>query len=312
MGLFKHRTLPVTRRFQVDVDVRGRGNRTGARSLRIAHLSDIHDLFHQIPGGAPALLDAVGSTEPDLIALTGDLFDKRAATAGLALQLLHDLAAVAPVYLVAGNHDKNPMGDDGRQLSYTAVRELGSTRPQALSDMPSLLALHADELRDGPALLLEDQVLAAPADGDEGGRVLLCGLRDPWPLSAADPAKVRLRMAEVLGAARRRADYEGRPLVVLAHRPEFARLYASCGADLVLSGHTHGGQVRMPLIGALSVPNQRRPFYDRGLFFLGRPDNGKTALIVSAGLGTSARSPRINCPPEIGLVRLSWTGSSQG
>lgn len=87
--------------------------------------------------------------------------------------------------------------------------------------------------------------------------------------------------------------------VLLFHRPEYIKEAASFGADLILSGHTHGGQIRLPLIGAVFAPNQGWfPRYDVGRF----EENG-TTMIVSQGLGESVYW-RILTPPEIVVVTL--------
>lgn len=77
--------------------------------------------------------------------------------------------------------------------------------------------------------------------------------------------------------------------VLLSHRPELFDTYAACGVDLVLSGHAHGGQFRLPFVGGLIAPDQGLfPQYDAGLF---TDDN--TNMIVSRGLGNSINRPEI-------------------
>ena len=88
--------------------------------------------------------------------------------------------------------------------------------------------------------------------------------------------------------------------VLLAHRPELIETYAAYGADLVLSGHAHGGQVRLPFIGALYAPGQGfLPEYDSGLYTV-----GKTDMIVSRGLGNSLIPLRVNNRPELVIAVL--------
>lgn len=85
--------------------------------------------------------------------------------------------------------------------------------------------------------------------------------------------------------------------VLLSHNPRILRFAAAFGVDLVLSGHTHGGQVTTPML---------RAFYDRsGLFPRGWGQAGETRLYVSRGIGTVVVPVRIGCPPEIPLFRLS-------
>lgn len=87
--------------------------------------------------------------------------------------------------------------------------------------------------------------------------------------------------------------------VLLLHRPEFFEEAVGFGADLMLSGHTHGGQIRLPLIGAVFAPNQGWfPKYDVGRF-----ESGDSSLIVGQGLGESVYM-RILTPPEIVVIHL--------
>lgn len=88
--------------------------------------------------------------------------------------------------------------------------------------------------------------------------------------------------------------------LLLAHRPELFSEYTASGVDLVFSGHAHGGQVRLPLIGALVAPNQGLfPRYTAGLY-----TEGPTTMVVSRGLGNSLFPLRIFNRPELVLVTL--------
>lgn len=88
--------------------------------------------------------------------------------------------------------------------------------------------------------------------------------------------------------------------ILLYHRPEFLEEAAGYNADLILSGHTHGGQIRLPLIGAIYAPNQGWfPKYDVGRFV-----QDDTTMIVSQGLGESDYF-RVLTPPEIVVVTLA-------
>lgn len=93
--------------------------------------------------------------------------------------------------------------------------------------------------------------------------------------------------------------------LLLSHRPELFDVYVTCNADLVLSGHAHGGQFRLPFIGGLAAPNQGLfPKYDAGLF-----SEGKTKMLVSRGIGNSIFPFRVNNRPEIILIELQTDGA---
>ncbi len=88
--------------------------------------------------------------------------------------------------------------------------------------------------------------------------------------------------------------------LLLSHRPELFEVYVKCGADLVLSGHAHGGQFRLPFVGGLVAPNQGLfPEYDAGLY-----TEGNTNMVVSRGVGNSILPFRFNNRPEVILIEL--------
>lgn len=88
--------------------------------------------------------------------------------------------------------------------------------------------------------------------------------------------------------------------IVLSHRPELFDTYTLCDADLVFTGHAHGGQFRLPFIGGLFAPSQGIfPKYDAGIFA-----NDKTQMVVSRGLGNSSFPFRLFNRPEIVVVTL--------
>lgn len=88
--------------------------------------------------------------------------------------------------------------------------------------------------------------------------------------------------------------------ILLAHHPEFFDTYAECKVDLALTGHVHGGQIRLPKIGGLFGPGQGfLPKYDAGLY-----EKGGTRMILSRGIGNSLFPFRINNRPEVCMVEL--------
>ena len=91
--------------------------------------------------------------------------------------------------------------------------------------------------------------------------------------------------------------------VLLSHRPELFDVYVSGNVALVLSGHAHGGQFRLPYLGGLVAPNQGLfPEYDAGMYV-----RGNTTMIVSRGIGNSLFPFRINNRPEVLIIQLDCT-----
>ncbi|ADU51437.1 metallophosphoesterase [Thermaerobacter marianensis DSM 12885] len=129
------------------------------------------------------------------------------------------------------------------------------------------------------------------------GTVLRAGEAAVYLAGVDDPHTGRDRVGEALAGAP-----PGTPVVLLAHAPAegIRRAAAARGVRLVLAGHTHGGQVRLPLVGALWIPGQGWfPRYDRGWF-----DIGGTWWYIATGLGTPRPWIRFRCRPELVLIEL--------
>ncbi len=136
----------------------------------------------------------------------------------------------------------------------------------------------------GATLLLNQRITIAK----DGGQICLVGVEDPIFCPDASMEETLLPLIDDTYT------------VVLSHRPEYFDTYVSVAADLVLTGHAHGGQFRLPFIGGIFVPNQGLfPKYDAGLFV-----EGQTHMIISRGLGNSAFPFRLNNRPEIVAVTL--------
>jgi hypothetical protein len=89
--------------------------------------------------------------------------------------------------------------------------------------------------------------------------------------------------------------------ILASHNPDAVSAAENRGIDLVLSAHTHGGQVRLPFFGPLMLPTHIGRQFDRGLFAY-----GNTYLFITPGVGESGPRARLFCPPEISLVRIRY------
>lgn len=237
----------------------------GKATLRIVQVSDMHGKEFGRDNGR--LLNLIRAAEPDVIFVTGDTLRARHEVLGAAIHLVQQIATIAPVYLVTGNHEKESP-------------EWPPFREAALATGVHVLENSAERLT-----LSNKRAVTVAGVGDFNffGRSL---------------SRYRAALARLKGAA------EGlpRPLLLLAHRPEHAALYAEAGYDLVFSGHAHGGQVRLPHIGALYAPHQGLfPRYTDGIHRI-----GTTRLVVSRGLGPSRFPLRVLNPPELVIVDLTF------
>lgn len=223
--------------------------------LTIAHLSDLHFCGRVDRSFFDRVIERMNEWQPDLIAVTGDLFDDRACFDWIDSTLAR-LRAKHGVYYILGNHD----------------RYLGNTA--ALRE------------RLTAAGLIDVGGKWRPIDVC-GRRIILAGNELPWlePAAALDTCPPR--------------DERGEPLrILLSHSPDQWDWARRHDVDLMLAGHCHGGQVRLPLIGPLLVPSRLPVRYSAGLFY-----RQPTLLHVTRGL--SAKTPlRVNCPPELSLLTL--------
>ena len=238
------------------------------RPVRIALITDLHSCAYG--DGMKELLDAVDRESPDLVLLGGDIFDDELPD-GNAVAFLRGAAERYPVYYVTGNHEY--MGGE-------AV------------------------FRERMALLEEIGVVrlgGASVTLDIGGAVLrLCGVDDPsaWTSFTEKPGgSFRRQVAKVAGQAG-----DGIYTILLAHRPETIGVYAKYDFDLVLAGHAHGGQWRVPgVLNGLWAPNQGLlPACAGGLY-----ERNGTLMIVSRGLAReSTPLPRFYNRPEVVIIDL--------
>ena len=227
----------------------------------VVQLSDLHcGSFGENNSG---LLAAVAAAEPDYIFLTGDLLDQaKPIPEGYVETLAGGLAAIAPTYYVTGNHEWARGG----------VPELKNT------------------LADCGVTVLSNQFVPLERQGDV---ILLAGIDDPN--GYADQKTPEELAAEVYAAY-------GDPFwILLAHRnSRFAAQYSLLGADLVCSGHAHGGIIRLPFTdGLLSHDMALFPSHTAGLY----EANG-ACLFVTRGLGNSGPSFRVFNRPEIAVLTL--------
>jgi predicted MPP superfamily phosphohydrolase len=97
----------------------------------------------------------------------------------------------------------------------------------------------------------------------------------------------------------------GTPTVVLSHTPAVALEASQRGIEAVLAGHTHGGQIRLPFLGALTARDAMGSYYDYGRYYFASPNRrGLTTLFINAGVGTSVLPIRFWCPPRFAVVEL--------
>lgn len=232
--------------------------------FRIAQVSDLHNA--EFGKDNKKLLSLLETCEPDVILLTGDLVDSRNTDIEIAISFSEKASAIAPTYYVSGNHE---------------------ARIDEYEDLIEGLENAGVQVLKNESVLLEQS----------GNSICVAGMEDPSFVTDylfGDSETVAIDVLSEL------ISDEDVFTILLSHRPELFDTYVECKADLVFSGHAHGGLFRLPFIGGIVAPNQGIfPEYDAGQF-----TKGSTNMIVSRGLGNSILPFRINNRPEIVLVEL--------
>ena len=226
--------------------------------VRLAVVTDFHS-----SDNADDVVAMVASCAPDAVLMVGDLFDDDTQNRPTerTLSLMRQLSALYPCYYVSGNHEAWTGEMDAL---YQQTEEAGVT-----------------------VLRMSSGVLTV-----RGQRIALCGIPDPYEMvfSGAPDTEEQLRQAlEDVDSA----DFT----VLLAHRPELLAKYAQFPLDLVVSGHAHGGQVRIGSQGIYSPGQGLFPKLTSGFYF-------DDKLFISRGMTNSACAPRLWCPCELVMVRL--------
>lgn len=258
----KH-TLTVTR-YQIETDCL-------TAPVRLVHLTDLHN--SEFGEGNSELIELVKKQEPDLILMTGDMLNGREERTDVAENLIRALDEIAPVYASYGNHEVTHESEFG----FSIVRKYIDAGAVFLERKYEDIVVNGQNLRLGGiyGFCLSERYLK-------------------W-------GEAKMRELVFLEEFQDTEAYT----VLMAHLPTCWIQNDNLDAwdiDCVLSGHEHGGQIRLPFIGGLYAP-------DRG-FFPGKASgvylssDGESAMVLSRGLGSSSRIPRINNMPEVVVVDL--------
>jgi len=236
----------------------------GFDGFRIVVLSDIHAaVFGE---NNETLIEKVRAAEPDIIAITGDFIDNYGRLnleqqLEVAENIVVNITPIAPVYFITGNHEWYGGG------------------------IWPLLAM----LREHGVTVLRNRFERLYSNGD---MIVLAGTDDPnGPADMMTPTE--------LVEAIRRAEPDAF-VVMLEHRNHNLQLYSDLGIDLVLSGHSHGGYIRLPFTdGLLGTQRDWFPTYTAGVY-----TRGDTKMLVSRGIGNHLPIPRFLNNPEVVVAIL--------
>jgi predicted MPP superfamily phosphohydrolase len=230
--------------------------------FRIAQLSDLHydDYFSIVP--IRKAVDLVNGLQPDLVVVTGD-FVTSPPSERRSLQIRAAKAIEPCAQLVAE-----------MRARFGILASLGN------HDVATDGAYITNVLQSHGISVLRNRSVSFERNGE---RLWVAGLDDV--LEGKYDMKLALKGIP-----------QAEPVVLLVHEPDYA-VYVK-NVDLQLSGHSHGGQIRFPLVGAPVLPVMGRE-YPRGLRRL-----GPLTLYTNVGIGTIWIPMRLNCPPEVTLITL--------
>lgn len=239
-------------------------------SYKIAQISDFHNTNSARLKNK--IISALKKNKPDIIVITGDLIDSRRTNIAGAKEFLEKLTAITTTYYVLGNHESR------NENIQEIINTFSST---------------------GVKILRNEKVKLQNS-------IELIGLEDVnFSISEREQkylSNPKVTLKEILKQNLENIHYKNDTYTVLiTHRPEFLSTYADCNMDIVLTGHAHGGQVRLPGIGGLFAPEQGIfPKYTNGIHA-----EGKTTMIISRGIGNSKFPFRFNNRPEIVFVNIT-------
>lgn len=216
----------------------------------------------------PELYDTIKAAHPDLIACTGDMADDEGSYIPV-VEFISRLPLIAPTYLITGNHDL-------WRSDFSAMEK---------------------EIEDSGAKFLHNERVELCSGGES---IILTGISDPFTKASKNINRhIELALSQL--------PKSGKFDIALFHRANYLDRLKEHGFDLILSGHMHGGQIRIPHIGGVLAPlssmaSNGKMFFPQ--YTGGRYDYENTVMIVSRGLGNPMIIPRVFNRPELVIVQL--------
>lgn len=230
---------------------------------RIVQISDFHNTKSKTLTNN--LVKEIEMQKPNIIVVTGDFVDSSKTDIETAINFIRKINNIAPIYFISGNHEASIS-------NYSKLKE---------------------KLEENKVIILDNKIEVLKINEST---INLIGINDPLMahesgVTHSEIVKIELDIAQY---------DENRYNILLSHRPELFDTYVEKKIDLILAGHAHGGQIRIPLIGGIIAPNQGFfPKYTNGIF-----EENKTTMVISRGIGNSILPFRINNKPELVVITL--------
>lgn len=241
------------------------GKTTEHENIKIAFLTDLHVGPYKQTAFVKNIIEKTLAEKPDFIFLGGDyIMGKEIWSAYLRpLETLKNFQG--KVFAVTGNHEFN------NSYYHSDYKDKTST-------IRKMFAEYGIKILDNDSVLLDKN----------GSQFYLSGIKDLW----TEQADLTATLAKIENTTI--------PKILLSHNPDIILQNESNEFDFIISGHTHGGQIRLPFLGSVPpIPDELGRAFDKGLFQL---KNGQ--LYISQGLGESGPRSRLFCPPELTVINL--------
>ncbi len=283
MNYFMNQTVYITR-YQIENEKIPKA----FDGYTIVQVTDVHSI--RTEEQSDLLYTKIVEENPDAIVLTGDLLDSKYYTEeqndyieGMRKQIpgqetvdfVERLTEYYQVYFVYGNHEMVLLDDVENNSFKVAMEKIG-------------------------VIFLNNAGVKITNNNES---IYLMGIQDPATLYKDESfseynthtERINAMMSQIMTLKE-----EDLYTIVLSHRPEYFETYRNYEVDLYLTGHAHGGQVRLPVIGGLYAPGQGTfPKYTSGLW-----EDGETTMVIGRGIGNAVEIPRIFNPPEINTIVL--------
>ena len=228
----------------------------------IVQLSDLHN--QEFGNENERLVKKINKIQPDMIVITGDMLTNTREISNngdVLIKLLENLNKEYPIYYVTGEHEEGLYYEDRNKYQIEGTKE---NYEKKLSNL-------------GVTVLNDERTTITRQDA----KINVYGLKE----HLTGEIQIEKRLGK---------PNEEEVNILLSHRPVYFDEYTDWGADLIFSGDTHGGMIRLPIIGGVISTEGFFPEYDGGLF-----NKENSIMVVSRGLGNNPIPLRINNRPEI-------------
>lgn len=219
---------------------------------------------------AKGILEIIENAGVDITVITGDLLNDDNKPTDEVYALILELLKIAPVYFISGNHD---LWRAGYRNIFSRYEDFG-------------------------AVFMDNKTVTIEKNGES---ITISGCPDPF---SKLPETIFENVQKSLDSIQKIDGFN----ILLFHRANLFDTIKDAGFDLILSGHMHGGQVRIPGIGGVLAPSssllsKTRIFFPK--YTAGVVTSDKTTMIINRGVSNTLPIPRFGNPPEVGIITLT-------